>query len=264
MPTDEKKSKDIHPLSMPLVKNISTDTTTTGGKQSNIIDGDAKPPKQKSAAKEILNDTESPKTAQQKDFVKYILRKVELKVDEAIKAQEPPPKPKFPFILILVTIAIAPFLYNGGTDLYLMGKKQLQQNIKILLPAQMVPVSTEKAPTASKDTLLKILNKIATAQEKLSKDGIQKVVVLSPSEDYTFNYSFEKKKILEISGIDIDDPVIGSKAISKIKSSQVLIELIDTFNKIIMSGPQYNVSSFRIKNIIEAKKQALKKLKKLR
>ncbi len=90
------------------------------------------------------------------------------------------------------------------------------------------------------------------------------VVVKVPSRE-KFDLNYEKQKVLELAGIDLDDPVTNSKPFNSIKSRDVLKELIRSFDLIIAAARDHDeVSDFLKSNAMTAKKYATRRLKKVR
>jgi hypothetical protein len=90
------------------------------------------------------------------------------------------------------------------------------------------------------------------------------IVVKVPSRE-KFDLAYEKQKVIELSGVDLDDPITSSKLFDRIKSRDVVKELIRSFNAIIAAARDHDeVSDFMKKNALTAKKHAARRLKKLR
>ncbi len=105
---------------------------------------------------------------------------------------------------------------------------------------------------------------LSKAFDRFSKQEIQKVVVISNEAPGRFSFKMEKKKLLEISGIDLDDPIAGTEITSNINSAEVLMAMIDSFNRILSKGGEDGVTGFYVKNALAGKTQTLKRLKEIR
>ncbi len=93
----------------------------------------------------------------------------------------------------------------------------------------------------------------------------QKIVVVRVPSREKFDLAYEKQKILELSGVDLDDPVTGSQIFSKIKSWDALKEVIRSLDDIIAAARDHDeVTDFLKANALKAKKYATKRLSVLR
>lgn len=92
-----------------------------------------------------------------------------------------------------------------------------------------------------------------------------KIVVVKVPTAEKFDLAYEKQKILELSGVDIDDPVSGSKPFDAVKSRDALKEVIRSLDAIIAASRDHaEVGDFLKGNALEAKKlarQALSRMK---
>ncbi|MGK7345205.1 MAG: hypothetical protein ACNS63_05295 [Candidatus Nitrospinota bacterium M3_3B_026] len=96
-------------------------------------------------------------------------------------------------------------------------------------------------------------------------EGPRIVVVKVPTAE-KFDLAYEKKKILELSGVDLDDPIsASSKPFSAMESRDALKEVIRSLDEIIASSRDHEeVGEFLKNNALEAKKlarQALSRMK---
>lgn len=164
---------------------------------------------------------------------------------------------------MIVAMFLFPFFFNLGSELYLL--------IRAAIVGQMgglrlgaTPPSRPSAVKSDTDKMIDSLALVIANQEKLLRDAGQRVVIIHPGYAGLFSYDDEKGKVKELTGIDLDDPVAGSDKFGKIKSSEILSSVIGSFDRILLNAAQNNLSEFRVKNVMEAKKQSLKRLQELR
>jgi len=130
----------------------------------------------------------------------------------------------------------------------------------------VAPVSEKlvKALSGQNRKIAESLALLAKTFDSFSKQEIQKVVIINNEAPGSFSFKMEKKKLLEISGIDLDDPIADTDIISNINSADVLMAMIDSFNRILSKGGEDGVTGFYVKNTLAGKTQALKRLKEIR
>jgi len=106
---------------------------------------------------------------------------------------------------------------------------------------------------------------IETNLEKLVKGfSAPKVVVINQGSVDGFTVKNEKQRILELGGIDIDDPIVHKNAFSKIKSKKIMDALIQSFNRILENQNEPGVSDFLVKNAKKGKTLAIEYRKDLK
>ncbi len=164
---------------------------------------------------------------------------------------------------LLLAMFLFPFFFNLGSELYLLARTAVMAQMGGLhaasgSAAQQTPGKSES------DKVIDSLALVIANQEKLLRETGQRVVIIHPDYTGAFSYDDEKAKVKELAGIDLDDPITGSDKIGKIKSSEMLSAIIRSFDRILLNAAQNNLSEFRVKNTLEAKKQALKRLQELR
>ncbi len=164
---------------------------------------------------------------------------------------------------LLLAMFLFPFFFNLGSELYLLARTALMAQMGGLQAAHQPPAQQPTGKSES-DKVIDSLALVIANQEKLLRDTGQRVVIIHPDYAGTFSYDDEKGKVKELAGIDLDDPITGSDKIGKIKSSELLSAIIRSFDRILLNAAQNNLSEFRLKNTLEAKKQALKRLQELR
>lgn len=171
------------------------------------------------------------------------------------------------FWRLLLAMFLFPFFFNLGSELYLLARTAIMAQMGGLQTAAPPPAQPSPGKSDA-DKLIDSLAVVIANQEKLLRDAGQsdagRVVIIHPDYAGTFLYDAEKGKIKELAGIDLDDPLAGSDKFGKIKSAEVLSAVIGSFDRILLNAAQNNVSEFRVKNTLEAKKQALKRLQELR
>ena len=268
-----KSSEKKRPAKTGAIKGTELDNigdNLAGGKLSPLaipLEKEPRPPEE-SAAGEGQTQQSAVKRISQKEFLDKISARIDEKVEDALKK-----RPAFPgTITILLILFLSPLIINAGDSLYDYIKAQ------VTVPAAVTPVTDKKddlrAVLKQNEALVKklagqnrILSKKLTAlirvQEKIAKKKPNKVVVLPSSGPAVFSMKREKKILYEISGIDIDDP-ITEKSINKIKSVQILLAMIESFNRILINSDHMSVSSFHLKNIVKAKRLVVKKLRQIK
>ncbi len=164
--------------------------------------------------------------------------------------------------MLLLAMFLFPFFFNLGSELYLLARTALMAQMGSLpaVPAQ----SSQSLVKNDNDKVIDSLALVISNQEKIMRDAGQRVVIIHPDYAGVFSYDDEKGRVKELAGIDIDDPVTGSDKLGKIKSAEILSAIIGSFDRILLNAAQNNISEFRVKNTLEAKKQALKRLQELR
>lgn len=208
------------------------------------------------------------KRISQKEFLEKIFAKIDEKVEDALKKRA-----SFPgTITILLILLVSPFIIHAGSDLYDTVKAQL------IVPEVVKPVAGEKddlrAVLKQNEALVeklakqnRILSKKLTTlievQERIAKKEPDKIVVFPSGSPTVFSMKREKKVLYEISGIDIDDP-ITEKSINKVKSVQILLAMVEIFNRMLINSDHSSVSDFHSKNIVKAKRLVIKKLRQIK
>jgi hypothetical protein len=212
----------------------------------------------------------------QKEFLNKIYSRIDEKIVERYGKRD-----AFPSTAVIVLLLfLAPFIFLAGSDIYGL--------IKARLPSYMAPVEPKPAappPAVKKEddlravlkqnqalieklarqntTLSKKLTSLIKVQEKLAKKEPSKVVVLTSAGQATFSLNREKKVLYEISGLDIDDPV-SADAVGKIKSTEILLAMVESFNRIMLNSDHPSVSDFQLNNTVKAKRLVIKRLRQLK
>ncbi len=107
--------------------------------------------------------------------------------------------------------------------------------------------------------------KVETPKGKKTKTKEPRIIVIKVPSREKFDLNYEKQKIYELAGVDMDDPVTSAKPFNAIKSRDVLKELIRSFNLIIAASRDHDeVSDFLKSNAMTGKKYATRRLKKIR
>lgn len=97
------------------------------------------------------------------------------------------------------------------------------------------------------------------------KGKASKIIVVKVPSREKFDLNYEKQKIYELAGVDMDDPITSAKLFNVIKSRDVLKELIRSFNLIIAASRDHDeISDFLKSNSMTGKKYATRRLKKVR
>lgn len=207
-------------------------------------------------------DPKELKRISQKKFADTILKRVDERI--AQRGGQRHLLPKLGVILLL--LFIAPLFLRAGSDMYDILKSKLPYYLEfygfdfLSAPDGGLPDNAD-----IDEQIATNLNRLLELQENLLKTSSQKVVIIYPERPGTFSLKREKKRLYELSGLDIDDPVKGSGIIGKIRSPELLIAMVESFDRIIdNAGKKKKASSFHVKNAIEGKKMALKKIRQLR
>ncbi len=172
--------------------------------------------------------------------------------------------------IILVVLFLFPFFFNLGSELYLLARTAImaQMGSRSSAPAQegsALKSSSAIQPLKSdSDKIIDSLALVIANQEKLMGDGAQRVLIIHPDYAGTFSYDAEKQKIEQLAGIDLDTPLAGTDKMGKIRSAEILSLVIESLDRVLLNAAQYDLSEFHVKNALEAKKQALKRLQEIR
>ena len=143
------------------------------------------------------------------------------------------------------TAAIAPLVAQLKASQDALAASMAKQTAAIAALAQRA--SEPPAPTPA----------AAPAEPKI-------IVVKVPSRE-TFDLDYEKQKIRELAGIDMDDPITNSAPFDKLASRDAVKELIRSFDAIIAAARDHDeVSAFLKSNALEGKKHAARRLQKLK
>jgi len=161
------------------------------------------------------------------DALARINIQIDKRIDAKLAASSTSSKQSFPFWHILFVIFLSPFIFNIGSDLY----------------------------DFAKINIMEITNDKKTA-EGLSGD-------IEESAPKTFSIKYEKKRLLEIAGIDIDDPIKNTMKIRNIGSARTLNSLLLSFNRILTNAKEYKVSDFHVQSAKKGKRQAEERMKEL-
>jgi len=232
---------------MAQVKRAEPNARTTEGKVSPLslpLDKESSLPDENETGASELESKEM-KRKSQKKFADVILKRV----DERI-AQRRGRRRLFPQLgIILLVLFTAPFFFRAGSDMYDVLKSKLPYYLEFYgLDFPSTPGDGEPDSAA-------VNRQIAP----------QKVVIIYPEQQGTFSFKREKKRLYELSGLDIDDPVRGSSIIGKIKSVELLALMVESFDRIIdNAGKKKEVSWFHVKNAREGKQMALERIRQLR
>ena len=204
------------------------------------------------------------------------------------------------FFTLVFAAPVAAFLAMAAMDIYpavteIVGIRAPEPLvIKAVEPVKSESASGEKlgkliqSVEKSNKALVNAVNKQAAAVLKLAnkKPGVIKVeapnikleapknsktqavaspqivVVKVPSQE-RFNLSYEKEKILKLSGVDLDDPVTDSNPFAKVKSRDALKEIVRSLDAIIAASRYHDeVGDFLKGNALKAKRFAAESLAK--
>ena len=212
----------------------------------------------------------APKRTSQKEFLNKIFTRIDQKIDRRVGASLTLPG----FVKVLLLLFIAPFIILTAADIYKGWMQPYFAQYGLGTAPQPAPsaVKTEvgglravlkqnealvtKLATQNRE-LSKKLSSLIDLQKKQLKKEPYKVIVLPGQGTESFSFKQEKKRLYEISGIDIDDPV-SEKAIKKVKSTEVLLAMIGSFNRILLNSDHKSVTEFHLKNTAKAKRLTLK------
>lgn len=164
---------------------------------------------------------------------------------------------------MIAAMFMFPFFFSFGSELYLLIRAAVVGQMGGLRSAA-TPRSPAPPGKNDADKMIDSLAVVIANQEKLLRDNGQRVVIIHAGYAGSFSYDAEKAKVKELAAIDLDDPVAGSDKFGKIKSAEVLSAVIESLDRILLNAAQNNISEFRVKNVMEAKKQSLIRLQELR
>jgi hypothetical protein len=179
-----------------------------------------------------LHKSQEPTAAKTKgqspqDAIARINLQIDKRIDAKLAAYPNTGKRSFPLWHILFVIFLSPFLINIGSDLYNFTKTNILE------------IAGDKNLTFG-----------------LSEDA-------KKTAPLTFSIKYEKKKLLEIAGIDIDDPIKNTMKIRNIDSIKTLNQLKVSFNRILTNAKEHKISDFHIQSAKKGKRQAEQRLKEL-
>ncbi|GMT41601.1 MAG: hypothetical protein IEMM0002_0012 [bacterium] len=248
--TSQKADNDgvkVTPLSLPLDKD-----TTTLPNISSINDVDDATPQQAESR---------PKRVSQKEFIEKVLKRVEERISQRRGRRSWLPG----FWIVFLTLFLAPFFFRAGNDIY----DTLRSKLSFYMGSYGLFYKPDSAKnstvnTVTDGTIAENLNELIKQQQKIMKNYPRKVIVIHPERMGVFSLKREKKRLYELSGLDIDDPVKGSDIIEKINSVEILVLMMESFDRIIDNAKGESVSKFHIKNAVEGKRKAIKRIRKLR
>ncbi len=186
------------------------------------------------------------------------------------------------FLTIVLAAPIAALLVLVVTDLYgpLSEKLGLNNEPAIVVPAGAVANTQEEERLAlwiktiekNNKALVYSINKqtkaiLQLAKKKPGKIKIPpakvKVIVVKVPTKESFSLKYEKKKLLDLAGLDLDDPVVET-SFDTVSSKEVLKEIIRSLDSVIKASRNNSViSSFQKNNALKAKKYAKKRLSKM-
>lgn len=259
----EDKKEQVDPLSITLNKGVP------GGGASDA---------EKSAGKPDDKDEQSIVKRAQKELLQSVYKRIDERINNHPGLRQW--KPSWPFILIL--FIVFPFFFQMGSEFYGFAKVQLSPLGVSEPPASKLAPTAPEKPVAKVESgvppemfqkLLeqnsRIINQNRDLLEKISKmpkpvSKVSNKIIVIHDEPGIFSLEAEKKKIYEIGEIDFDDPIAGTKALKDIKSTELLLMLVDSFNRILLNADSHPVSDFHIKNAIEGKRQAMARLRELK
>lgn len=182
------------------------------------------------------------------------------------KTFERPPQPEtgggLRFWMVMVAMFLFPFFFHAGTDLYKLARAALSSKVDSMKEQTDKPEADSGRQAELKE--LEKLTAILEHQTKILGEGAGKVVIIHPSYPSAFSFDSEKAKIYELVGINLDDPPAVANKIEKVKSVELLYSLMESLDRVVLNAAQNNVSDFHVKNAIEWKKRALKRLQELR
>lgn len=102
------------------------------------------------------------------------------------------------------------------------------------------------------------------APKAVSEDGPKVIVVKVPVSE-PFDLGYEKIKILQLCGVDLDDPISGPGKFAEMENAEVAKEVIHSFDVILASSKEKKeVSAFIIGNALKGRKYAIEQLKKIK
>lgn len=105
---------------------------------------------------------------------------------------------------------------------------------------------------------------VVKVSQSSGEQSASKIVVVKVPSREKFDLDYEIQKIMDLSGIDLDDPINSSSSFDKIKSRDVMKELIRSLDAIIGASVDHpEVGEFLKSNALTAKKYARARLGKM-
>lgn len=106
--------------------------------------------------------------------------------------------------------------------------------------------------------------KAAPPVPEVSVEGPKALVVKVPTAE-PFDLGYEKIKILQLCGLDLDDPITGPGKLAEMENVEVVREVIHSFDIILASSRENrDVSPFIRGNVLKGRKYAIEQLKKIK
>lgn len=164
--------------------------------------------------------------------------------------------------MVLLAMFLFPFFFHAGTDLYMLARAALFSKVEAVKQQAGRPDSDSGGQAEHKE--LEKLTAMLENQTKILGEGAGKVVIIHPPYPSAFSFDSEKAKIYELGGVNLDDPPAVADKLEKVKSVELLYALMESLDRVVLNAAQNNVSEFHVKNAIEWKKRALKRLQELR
>lgn len=104
----------------------------------------------------------------------------------------------------------------------------------------------------------------AAVAPDISVEGPKVIVVKTPTVE-PFDLGYEKLKIFQLCGVDLDDPISGPGKFSNIESVEVVKEVIHSLDLILASSKENkDISPFILGNALKGRKFAIEQMKKIK
>jgi len=124
-------------------------------------------------------------------------------------------------------------------------------------------------------TQTKALERIASRIPEATKGSVKsaqagsaegpKIIVVKVPVSEPFDLGYEKIKILQLCGVDLDDPISGPGKFAEMYNAEVVKEVIHSFDIILASSKNHKeVSAFIRGNALKGRKYSIEQLKKIK
>ncbi|MBI3580769.1 MAG: hypothetical protein HY098_01595 [Nitrospinae bacterium] len=164
--------------------------------------------------------------------------------------------------MVLLAMFLFPFFFHAGTDLYMLARAALFPKLGAMTQQAGKPDADSGGQAELKE--LEKLTATLEHQTKILGEGAGKVVIIHPSYPSAFSFESEKARIYELGGINLDDPPAVANKLEKVKSVELLYSLMESLDRVVLNAAQNGISDFHVKNALEWKKRALRRLQELR
>jgi len=191
--------------------------------------------------------------------------------EEKAAPAQTPPRPVHPahrtgFVWwqVFLAMLLFPLLFHAGSEIYMFARVGMVSYLGMGGASSQQTGQVPGITGGTEGKILESLSSIILNQQKMMEEGTQRVVIIRPEYPGAFSFENEKNRIFQLSGMDLDDPIGGAEKFKGVNSVEVLTALIESFDRITLNAATSNLSEFHLKNSIEGKRQAVKRLQELK